>query len=355
MIVKDEGYKVCIVGANGNVGRNIASALVDSSLPAVEVVALGSHSSEGKKISFGDNVLTVKDIAEYDFAGTDLAFFFASNNVSKRYIQTAMSQGCHVIDGTYHSGVSDEVLTIVPEVNSHELKSVELPAIISNPSCTAVQTLAALAPLHEKFIIKRIVASTYQSVSGAGQGGIEELFSQSKGVFEAAIARGEEIGYEPEIFPAQIAFNCIPQIEQFTDTGDTQEELRIQSEIKKVLSEDIKVSVTCVRVPVFIGDAVSLNVEFQKKVTPEDAISELEECEEMIVMDTTSECRYTTHEESKYFDSVMISRIRNDKSKMNCLNMWVVVNNLRKGSALNAVRIAEVMHEMNLISIHKNV
>jgi aspartate-semialdehyde dehydrogenase len=328
-------YKIAVAGATGNVGREILSILHERNFPASEVVALASANSEGKDVSFGDNkILKAQVLEKYDFSGTDIALFSPGGAVSAIHAPRAAKAGCVVIDNTSHFRMDKDVPLIVPEVNSHDIANYTKRNIIANPNCSTIQMLVALKPLHDAAIIKRIVVSTYQSVSGAGKKAMDELYLQTKGIYT-----NDKL--PPINFTRQIAFNVIPQIDLFSEGGYTKEELKMVNETHKILSPDIGVSATCVRVPVFNCHAESINVEFENRLSADEAREILHSARGVTVIDNPDEGYYATPIECAREDNVFVSRIRSDDTAPNCLNMWVVSDNVRKGAALNAVQIAE--------------
>jgi aspartate-semialdehyde dehydrogenase len=329
-------YKVAVVGATGNVGREMLDILCERNFPVSEVVALASARSEGKEVSFGDQDLKVQDLAKYDFKGTDFVFSSPGAKVSSVFAPKAAKAGAIVIDNTSHFRMEPDVPLIVPEVNPQALKNYTKRNIIANPNCSTIQMLVALKPIHEAAKIKRIVVSTYQSVSGAGKEGMDELFNQSRHFF---------MNDEPkkQVFSKQIAFNVIPQIDKFMDDHMTKEEWKMVVETKKILDPDIEVCANCVRMPVFIGHAEMVNVEMEKPLSPADAMKIWRDTEGLSVIDLESEMEYVTPAEIAGEDDVFVSRVRADKSVKNGLNFWCVADNMRKGAALNSIQIAEVL------------
>lgn len=328
-------YKVAVVGATGNVGREILSILSEREFPVSEVVVLASKRSQGKEVSFGDvDVLKSQVLDDYDFSDTDIALFSPGSAISKVHAPRAAQAGCVVIDNTSYFRMHDNVPLVVPEVNPHAIADYKASNIIANPNCSTIQMLVALKPLHDLATIDRVVVSTYQSVSGAGKSAMDELYNQTKSIYS-----NDKL--PPHEFTRQIAFNAIPHIDSFTEDGSTKEELKMVNETKKILDANIKVSATCVRVPVFVGHAESINVEFQQPITPEEAREALQHFEGVTVIDDIEQNGYTTQIECVREDEVFVSRIRKDPTVENGLNLWVVADNLRKGAALNAVQIAE--------------
>jgi aspartate-semialdehyde dehydrogenase len=329
------GYKVAVAGATGNVGREILSILHERNFPASEVVALASRNSIGKKVSFGDTkTLVVQALEDYDFTGTDIGLFSPGGAISAIHAPRAAEAGCIVIDNTSYFRMDKDIPLIVPEVNRDAIAEYTKRNIIANPNCSTIQMLVALKPLHDVAKIKRIVVSTYQSVSGAGKDAMDELYNQTKGIY-----MNDKIA--PNKFSRQIAFNVIPQIDSFTDSGYTKEELKMVNETKKILDPNIAVTATCVRVPVFNCHAESVNIEFERPMSPSHAREILRESEGVTLIDDHEEGHFATPVECVREDSVFVSRIRKDETVENGLNIWVVSDNVRKGAALNAVQIAE--------------
>jgi aspartate-semialdehyde dehydrogenase len=328
-------YKVAVVGATGNVGREILSILAERNFPVREVVALASRSSVGKEVSFGDNeTLKVQVLDDYDFTGTDIALFSPGASVSKIHAPRAAAAGCIVIDNTSQFRMDPDIPLVVPEVNPHAIADYKKKFIIANPNCSTIQMVVALKPLHDAATIKRVVVSTYQSVSGGGKDAMDELYNQTKGMFTYQEA-------VPQKFTKQIAFNLIPHIDVFMESGSTKEEWKMVEETKKILDPTIKVTATCVRVPVFVSHSESVNIEFEKPLSEKEATDILADSPGVIVMDRRENGGYITPVESVREDAVYVSRIRTDTTVASGLNMWVVADNLRKGAALNAVQIAE--------------
>ncbi|MET3355035.1 aspartate-semialdehyde dehydrogenase [Xanthobacter autotrophicus] len=337
------GYKVAVVGATGNVGREILSILAERGFPADEVVALASRRSQGVEVSFGDKTLKVKALETYDFSDTDICLMSAGGAVSKEWSEKIGAQGCVVIDNSSQWRMDPDVPLIVPEVNADAIVGFTKKNIIANPNCSTAQLVVALKPLHDAATIKRVVVSTYQSVSGAGKDAMDELFSQTRAIFVSDPV-------EPKKFPKRIAFNLIPQIDVFLDDGSTKEEWKMVVETKKILDPKIKLTATCVRVPVFISHSESVNVEFEKELSAEDARKILREAPGIIVIDTREPGGYATPHEAAGEDATFISRLRDDPTVDNAINFWCVSDNLRKGAALNAVQIAEVLVNRKLIT-----
>lgn len=332
-------YKIAVVGATGNVGREILEILDQRNFPVREVVALASRNSVGKKVSFGEEkILSIEALDTYDFSDTDIALFSPGSAVSKIHAPRAAAQGCVVIDNTSYFRMDPEIPLVVPEVNPEALKDFSKRNIIANPNCSTIQMVVALKPLHAANPIKRVVVSTYQSVSGAGKEAMDELYDQTKGLFM-------NDNKESKKFTKRIAFNVIPHIDSFTDNGYTKEEMKMVEETKKILDASIQVSPTCVRVPVFVGHSESLNIEFTNPITVEEVYDLLEEANGVLVMDRREDGGYATPIEAVGEDATFISRVRKDPTLENGISMWVVADNLRKGAALNAVQIAETLVE----------
>lgn len=336
------GFKVAVAGATGNVGREMLNILEERGFPADEVVALASRRSQGTEVSYGDRTLKVKDLATYDFSDTDICLMSAGGEVSKEWSPKIGKQGCVVIDNSSAWRYDLDVPLIVPEVNPGAIDGFTKKNIIANPNCSTAQLVVALKPLHDRATIRRVVVSTYQSVSGAGKEGMDELFTQTRAVFVADPV-------EAKNFTKRIAFNVIPHIDVFMDDGSTKEEWKVVAETKKMLDPKIKVTCTAVRVPVFIGHSESVNIEFEKPITADEAREILREAPGCLVVDKRENGGYITPLESAGEDATYISRIREDSTIDNGLNMWVVSDNLRKGAALNAVQIAELLVARGLI------
>jgi len=336
------GYKIAIVGATGNVGREMLDILAERGFPADTVVPLASRRSHGQDISFGDKTLTVKALEGYDFSDTDIVLMSAGGDISKTWSPKIAAQGCIVIDNSSAWRYDADVPLIVPEVNADAVEGFTRKNIIANPNCSTAQLVVALKPLHDRATIKRVVVSTYQSVSGAGKEGMDELFNQTRAVFVADPVN-------PEKFQKRIAFNLIPQIDSFMEDGYTKEEWKVLAETKKMLDPKIKVTCTAVRVPVFIGHSEAVNIEFENEITPDEAREILREAPGCLVVDNPQEETYMTPYECAGEDATYISRIREDATVENGLAMWVVSDNLRKGAALNTVQIAELLVNRGLV------
>lgn len=334
-------YNIAVVGATGNVGREMLDTLVQREFPVNEVHALASSRSVGREVSFGDDkIIKVKDLEYFDFKGVDIALFSPGASVSKIHAPRAAKAGCIVVDNTSQFRMDKDVPLVVPEVNAAALKNYPKTNIIANPNCSTIQMVVALKPLSELAKIKRVIVSTYQSVSGGGKEAMDELYNQTKGIYVSNMI-------EPQKFTKRIAFNVIPHIDKFMEegefTGYTKEEWKMTVETKKIMGEDIAVSATCVRVPVFIGHSESVNVEFDKPVSVAKARSALEKAAGVKVVDEHKDGGYMTPYEVQGDDLTYVSRLRGDVTNPNALNMWVVSDNLRKGAALNAVQIAECL------------
>lgn len=330
-------YKVAVVGATGAVGHEMLAILAERNFPVSNVVALASRNSAGSKVSFGeDEVLKVQDLAAYDFKGTDICLSSAGAKVSAEFAPRAGAAGCVVIDNTSHYRMDPDVPLVVPEVNAGALAGYKKKNIIANPNCSTMQMVVALKPLHDVAKIRRIVVSTYQSVSGAGKEAMDELFSQTRAVFVNDPIKKEQ-------FSKQIAFNVIPQIDVFMEDGSTKEEWKMMVETKKIMDPKIKVTATCVRVPVFISHSMAVNVEFENPISAAEARALLKKAPGIIVVDHRADEGYVTPIEVAGEDAVYVSRIREDMTLENGLNLWIVSDNLRKGAALNAVQIAEAL------------
>lgn len=330
------GYKVAVVGASGNVGREMLATLTERNFPVDDVVALASARSAGREVSFGDDTLKIQDLAKYDFKGTDIVLSSPGAKVSAEFAPRAAAAGAVVIDNTSHFRMDPDVPLVVPEVNAHAIADYKKKGIIANPNCSTIQMVVALKPLHDLAIVKRVVVSTYQSVSGAGKDAMDELFNQTRGVFMNNAPA-------PEVFTKTIAFNVIPQIDMFMDDHMTKEEWKMVVETKKILDPKIKVCANCVRVPVFIGHAAMVNVEFENDIDATMAKRALQGAPGITLIDLESEMEYVTPAEIAGEDNVFVSRVREDATVENGLNFWCVADNLRKGAALNAVQIAEIL------------
>lgn len=328
-------YNIAVIGATGNVGREILALLAERNFPVDNIYAVASSASLGKEVSFGDEkVLKVTTIENVDFKNVDIAFFAAGSAVSKEYGQKIADSGCIVIDKSSFFRTGPKVPLVVPEVNPESL--IGHKNIIASPNCSVIPLMVALKPLHDAACIKRIVVSTYQSVSGAGKDAMDELFLQTKGMlmYQEATA---------SVFPKRIAFNIIPHIDEFMPSGYTKEEWKMEVETKKILGSEIEVTATCVRVPVFVGHSASVNVEFEEDITVAQAKKILRSAKGIEVMDKNEDAGYATPIDAVRFDEVFVSRIRKDPTVDSGLNLWVVTDNLRKGAALNSIQIAELL------------
>lgn len=329
-------YKVAVVGATGNVGREMLNMLHERKFPVSEVVALASRRSIGSEVTFGDKTIKCKSLEDYDFTGTDIALMSAGGSVSKAYGEKIGKTGCVVIDNSSHFRMDPDVPLIVPEVNAHAIKGYKKKNIIANPNCSTAQMVVALKPLHDAVGIKRCVVSTYQSVSGSGKQAMEELWTQTRAIFV-------NDPVEMNVYPKQIAFNVIPHIDVFMDSGDTKEEWKMVVETAKILDPAINVTATCVRVPVFLAHSESINLEFKREMTVKRAREILREAPGIMVVDKHEDGGYITPIDAAGEFATYISRIRKDETVKHGLNIWCVSDNLLKGAALNAVQIAEVL------------
>ena len=329
-------YKVAVVGATGNVGHEMLNILHERNFPVSDVIALASSRSVGKEVSFGEDDLKVQDLATFDFKGTDFVFSSPGAKVSAEFSPIAAKAGAIVVDNTSHFRMEPDIPLVVPEVNPDALKDYSKRNIIANPNCSTIQMVVALKPLHDVAKIKRVVVSTYQSVSGAGKAAMDELFNQSRHFFMNDDVRHEQ-------FSKQIAFNVIPQIDKFMDDASTKEEWKMVVETNKILDPNIKVCASCVRAPIFIGHAEMVNVEFENAISPKEAMKLLRDAPGVTVIDLESDMEYVTPAEIAGEDDVFVSRIRVDASVENGLNFWCVSDNMRKGAALNSVQIAETL------------
>ena len=337
------GYRVAVVGASGKVGREMLNILAERQFPVDEVAAVASARSTGDVIDFGDSgkELKVKNLEHFDFAGWDMALFAAGSEVSKVHAPRAAQAGCTVIDNSSLYRMDPDVPLIVPEVNAEAISGYTRKNIIANPNCSTAQLVVALKPLHDAAKIKRVVVATYQSVSGAGKEGMDELFEQSRNIFVGD-------ANEPKKFTKQIAFNVIPHIDSFLDDGSTKEEWKMVVETKKILDPSIKLTATCVRVPVFVGHSEAVNIEFENEISADQARDILREAPGLMVVDKREDGGYVTPIEAVGEYATYVSRIREDSTVENGLSLWVVSDNLRKGAALNAVQIAELLGRKHL-------
>ena len=330
-------YKVVVVGATGNVGREMLNILAEREFPISEIAVLASRKSIGTEVSFGDKTLKTRDLATFDFTGWDIALFAVGSDATKEHAPKSAAAGCIVIDNSSLYRYDPDVPLIVPEVNSEAIHECKNKNIIANPNCSTAQMVVTLKPLHDRARIKRVVVSTYQSVSGAGKEGIDELWDQTKSIYNPVDNK------PPTKFTKQIAFNVIPHIDVFMDSGDTKEEWKMVAETKKILDSSVKITATCVRVPVFVGHSEALNIEFEEFLDEDEARSILREAPGIMVIDKREDGGYVSPVECVGDYATFISRIRQDVTVENGLNLWCVSDNLRKGAALNAVQIAEVL------------
>ncbi len=337
------GYKVVVVGATGNVGREMLTILAERQFPIDEVAAVASSRSAGSEVEFGETgqMLKVRNIEHFDFAGWDMALFAAGSGPTQIYAPKAAAAGCVVIDNSSLYRMDPDVPLIVPEVNPDAIAGYTKKNIIANPNCSTAQMVVALKPLHDRAVIKRVVVSTYQSVSGAGKEGMDELFEQTRAIF----VNDEKVSRK---FTKQIAFNVIPHIDEFMDDGSTKEEWKMVVETKKIMDPKIKLTATCVRVPVFVGHSESINIEFENELSADEARDILREAPGVMVHDKREDGGYTTPVECVGDYATFISRIRDDSTLDNAINLWCVSDNLRKGAALNAVQIAELLGRRHL-------
>ena len=331
------GYRVVVAGATGNVGREMLNILAERQFPVDEIAALASRRSLGTEVSFGDKTLKTQDLDTFDFTGWDIALFAIGSDATKKYAPISAKAGCVVIDNSSLYRYDPDVPLIVPECNANAIHGYSKKNIIANPNCSTAQMVVALKPLHDRARIKRVVVSTYQSVSGAGKEGMDELWDQTKAVYNPVT------DVPPAKFQKQIAFNVIPQIDVFMEDGSTKEEWKMMVETKKILDPSIKVTATCVRVPVFVGHSESINIEFEDHLDEDEARDILRESPGIMVIDKREPGGYVSPIECVGDYATFISRIRQDSTIDNGLNLWCVSDNLRKGAALNAVQIAEVL------------
>ena len=336
------GYRVAVVGATGNVGREMLNILEEVQFPIDKIHAIASRRSIGVEVSFGDKIIKCQDVEQFDFSTVDVVLMSVSGSFSKEWSPKIGAAGPIVIDNSSAFRMDPDVPLVVPEVNPDDVSWAHRKNIIANPNCSTAQLVVALKPLHDRAKIKRVVVSTYQSVSGAGKEGMDELFDQTKNVFVLGAT-------PPKKFPKQIAFNVIPFIGSFQDDGYTDEEQKMWNETHKILDADIKLTVTCVRVPVMVGHSEAVNIEFHEHLDEDEARDLLRESPGLIVIDSRNDQGYMTPKEAQGEFPVYVSRIRNDTTVEHGLNMWVVADNLRKGAALNAVQIAQLLHERGLI------
>lgn len=331
------GYRVVVVGATGNVGREMLNILAERQFPVDELAVLASRRSLGTEVSFGDKTLTTEDLDTFDFAGWDMALFAVGSTATKEYAPKAAAAGCVVIDNSSLYRYDPDIPLIVPECNPQDVHGYSKKNIIANPNCSTAQMVVALKPLHDRAKIKRVVVSTYQSVSGAGKGGMDELWDQTKAVYNPTAE------VDAKQFTKEIAFNVIPHIDVFMEDGSTKEEWKMVAETKKIVDPSIKVTATCVRVPVFVGHSEAVNIEFEEFLDEDEARDILREAPGIMVIDKREDGGYVTPKECVGDFATFISRIRQDSTVENGINLWCVSDNLRKGAALNAVQIAELL------------
>ncbi len=331
------GYRVVVAGATGNVGREMLNILAERQFPVDEIAVLASRKSMGTECSFGDKTVKTKDLDTFDFTGWDIALFAVGSDATRKYAPVAAAAGCVVIDNSSLYRYDPEVPLIVPECNPDAIMQYSNKNIIANPNCSTAQMVVALKPLHDRAKIKRVVVSTYQSVSGSGKAAIDELWNQTKGKY----VPGQEV--PAKVYPKEIAFNVIPHIDVFMEDGSTKEEWKMVQETQKIIDPAIKVSATCVRVPVFVGHSESVNIEFEEFLDEAEARDILRESPGILVVDKRENGGYTTPVECVGEYATFISRIRQDTTVENGINLWCVSDNLRKGAALNAVQIAELL------------
>jgi aspartate-semialdehyde dehydrogenase len=331
------GYRVVIAGATGNVGREMLNILAERQFPVDEIAVLASRRSLGTEVTFGEKTLKTKDLDTFDFTGWDIALFAIGSDATAKYAPVAAKAGCVVIDNSSLYRYDPDVPLVVPEVNPEAVLDYHKKNIIANPNCSTAQMVVALKPLHDRATIKRVVVSTYQSVSGAGKEGADELWDQTKSIYNPTDDK------PPKKFTKQIAFNVIPHIDAFLDSGETKEEWKMVAETKKIVDKNIKVTATCVRVPVFVGHSEAVNIEFEEFLDEDEARDILREAPGVMVIDKREDGGYVTPVECVGDYATFISRIRQDSTIDNGLNLWCVSDNLRKGAALNAVQIAETL------------
>ena len=337
------GYRIVVAGATGNVGREVVNILAERAFPADEVAVLASSRSQGIEIEYGDTdkMLKVQNIENFDWSGWDMAIFAIGSEATKKYAPIAAAAGCVVIDNSSLHRMDPDIPLVVPEVNPEAIDTYTRKNIIANPNCSTAQLVVALKPLHDYAKITRVVVSTYQSVSGAGKEGMDELFEQSRNIFVGDSADAKK-------FTKQIAFNVIPHIDSFLDDGYTKEEWKMMVEVKKILDPKIKLSATCVRVPVFVGHSEAVNIEYEREMSAETAQNILREAPGIMLIDKREDGGYTTPVEAAGDDATYVSRVREDPTVENGLAFWCVSDNLRKGAALNAVQIAELLGRRHL-------
>ncbi|WBU56808.1 aspartate-semialdehyde dehydrogenase [Paracoccus sediminicola] len=336
------GYRIAVAGATSNLGHEILNILAEREFPADEVVALGPRRSLGTEVSFGEETLKTRDVENFDFEGFDMALFAMESDEARKHAPSAAAAGCVVIDCSEAFRMDPSVPLVAPEVNAAAIGGYREKMIVSCPDAASSALVAALKPLHDRARVRRTVVSTYQAVSGAGNAQMDELWNQTKGMY----VPGQEV--EPNQFPRQIAFNVIPQVGAFMEDGSSRAEWQIMAETKKILDPAIRLSVTCVRVPVFVGDAESVNVEFEDFLDEDEARDILREAPGLLLVDKREDGGYVTPVETVGDFATFVSRLRQDPTVENGLNMWLVADNLRKGAALNAVQIAEILGREHL-------
>ena len=341
-----KGFRVAVVGATGLVGETMISVLEERKFPVSELFALASNRSIGKSVRFAGKQLPVEDLASFDFSRADIGLFSAGSEISAEYAPRAAAAGCTVIDNTSQFRYQDDIPLVVPEVNAHAISLYRTRGIIANPNCSTIQMLVALKPIYDAVGIERINVATYQSVSGAGKEAMDELFAQTRAIFVSDSVVTKH-------FPKRIAFNVIPEIDVFMEDGYTKEEWKMMAETKKILDPKIKLTATCVRVPVFIGHSEAVNIEFENPISADEARDILREAPGCLVIDKRERGGYITPHEAAGEDATYISRIREDATVENGLVLWCVADNLRKGAALNAIQIAEVLINRKLITPKK--
>jgi len=343
------GYRIVVVGATGNVGREMLNILAEREFPVDEIAVLASRRSLGTEVSFGDRTLKTQDLEAFDFAGWDMALFAIGSDATKTHAPRAAKAGCVVIDNSSLYRYDPDVPLVVPEVNAQAVEGYAKKNIIANPNCSTAQMVVALKPLHDRARIRRIVVSTYQSVSGSGKDAMDELWDQTKAVYNPT----DE--YQAKVYPKQIAFNVIPHIDVFLEDGQTKEEWKMVAETKKIMDPSIKLTATCVRVPVFVGHGEAINIEFEDHLDEAEARDILREAPGIMVVDKREDGGYVTPVECVGDFATFVSRIREDATVENGLALWVVSDNLRKGAALNSVQIAEAMINRGLVKAREAV
>ena len=331
------GYRMAVAGATGNVGREILDVLHKRKFPVENVTALASDRSLGTEIPFGNRLLSAEVLDAFDFSDCDIALFAAGSKPAERYVPRAAAEGCVVIDNSSYFRYDDDIPLIVPEVNPNAIDHYRNRNIIANPNCSTAQMVLALKPLHERARIRRVVVSTYQSVSGSGKAAMDELFSQTRDIYT------QQETTRPSVYPKPISFNVIPHIDSFMEDGSTREEWKMVAETKKIIDPSIELTATCVRVPVFIGHSESINIEFETYLHESEAREILDEAPGIVVVDRREPGGYATPKECAGEYATFVSRIRQDRTVRNGINLWCVSDNLLKGAALNAVQIAELL------------